>query len=155
MPRSNVGSRDVRSQIPIPEAVAQEYENRLFTLLEGFASAATAPKMLSITDPAREAWVDLAEEIERQQDEGGRLGSISDWTSKLPGATGRMAALIEHAEVDDESIVCLQIAADAPQLLAERSGNRTCAKAQTAPRPPSIDCREEGAGYVLARHGWN
>jgi replicative DNA helicase len=93
MPPSNVGTRDVRRHTPIPVPVKQEYERRLFALLDGVPGAVVAPKVLTLSDAAREAWLDLAEEVEREQGEGGRYESISDWTAKLPGATARMAAL--------------------------------------------------------------
>jgi putative DNA primase/helicase len=98
MPVSNVGRRDVRAHVGIPQEVREEYERQVFRLLEGEPSPATAPRVLPLSDAAREVWLDLAEEIERQQGEGGRFESISDWTSKLPGAVARIAALFELAE---------------------------------------------------------
>lgn len=98
IPVSNVGSRDVRLRTPVPAEVRDEYERRLFSLLEGVPAPATKPRRLLLGDSAREAWLDLSDEIERQQGEGGRYESINDWTSKLPGAVARMAALFELAE---------------------------------------------------------
>lgn len=98
MPASNVGTRDVRRHTPIPHAVRDEYERRLFGLLEGVPGAVQAPKVLPLSDPARDIWLDMAEAIEREQGDGGRYESISDWTSKLPGAVARVAALLELAE---------------------------------------------------------
>lgn len=99
MPASNVGTRDVRKHTPIPEGMANEYERRLFSLLEGVPGTVEAPKVLTLSDPALECWLNLAEEIEHRQGEGGRYESISDWTGKLPGAVARIAALLELAEV--------------------------------------------------------
>lgn len=99
MPASNVGQRDVRRHAPIPAEVKAEYERRLHQLLEGVPGPVQAAKTLVLSDAAREAWLDLAEAIEREQGEGGRYESISDWTSKLPGAVARVAALLELAEV--------------------------------------------------------
>jgi replicative DNA helicase len=98
MPISTVGTRDVRRHTPIPHAVKDEYERRLFGLLEGVPGEVQAPKVLPLSDQAREIWLDMAEGIERQQGDGGRYESISDWTSKLPGAVARVAALLELAE---------------------------------------------------------
>lgn len=98
MPASNVGTRDVRKHTPIPEEVAAEYRDYLFSLLQGVPGAVEAPKVLTLSEAARDVWLDLAEEIERQQGEGGRFESINDWTSKLPGAVARIAALLELAE---------------------------------------------------------
>lgn len=99
MPESNVGRRDVRRRVPIPESVRSAYEARIFALLENRPLMPGKPRILPFTDPAREAWLDFAEEIERAQGEGGKLESISDWTGKLPGAAARIAGLIELAEV--------------------------------------------------------
>ncbi|MDO8774293.1 MAG: YfjI family protein [Burkholderiaceae bacterium] len=104
MPASNVGTRDVRRHTPIPEEVADEYERYLFSLLEGVPGAVEAPKVLTLSEAAREVWLDLAEEIERQQGEGGRYESINDWTSKLPGAVARIAALLELAETGLDAV---------------------------------------------------
>lgn len=98
IPASNVGTRDVRRHTPMPAAVKEEYQRKLFELLEGVPAPVEAPKVLPLTDAAREIWLDLAEEIERHQGDGGKYESISDWTSKLPGAVARIAALLELAE---------------------------------------------------------
>lgn len=99
MPESNVGSRDVRRRCSIPRHVLHEYERRLHGLLDSRQGAASAPRVLPMTDPARECWLDLADEIEREQGERGRLEAIADWSSKLPGAAARIAALFELADV--------------------------------------------------------
>lgn len=99
IPVSNVGQRDVRKHAPVPASVSDEYERRLFQLLEGVPAPAQAPKVLPLADAAREAWLDMAAAIELEQGEGGRYESISDWTSKLPGAVARIAALLELAQV--------------------------------------------------------
>lgn len=99
MPASNVGKRDVRRRVPIPRDVRAAYESGIFGLLDKRPLLPGKPIVLPFSDPARELWLDFAEEIERSHGEGGRLESISDWTSKLPGAAARMAGLIELAEV--------------------------------------------------------
>jgi putative DNA primase/helicase len=99
MPVSNVGQRDVRKHSPIPAHVSEEYERRLFQLLEGVPAPSTAPKVLPLAAAAREEWLDMAAAIELEQGDGGRYESISDWTSKLPGAVARIAALLELAQV--------------------------------------------------------
>lgn len=99
IPESNVGKRDVRRRWSIPIFVKQEYERRLHGLLDGRAQASDKARVLALTDPAREVWLDFAEEIERQQGERGELESIADWSSKLPGAAARIAALLELADV--------------------------------------------------------
>lgn len=99
IPESNVGKRDVRRRVSIPEAVRRAYEAGIFGLLEGRPLVPGKPKVLPFTDPAREVWLDFAEEIEGGQGEGGKFEAILDWTSKLPGAAARVAGLLELAEV--------------------------------------------------------
>jgi len=45
----------------------------------------------------------MAEALEHAQGEGCKYESIGDWTSKLPGAVARVAALIELAEAGVQS----------------------------------------------------
>jgi hypothetical protein len=99
IPESNVGKRDVRRRVSIPEPVRRAYEAGIFGLLESRPAVPGKPKVLPFTDPAREAWLDFAEEIEAGQGEGGKFEAILDWTSKLPGAAARVAGLLELAEV--------------------------------------------------------
>jgi hypothetical protein len=99
IPESNVGRRDVRRRVAIPEPVRLAYEAGIFGLLEGRPLVPGKPKVLPFTDPAREAWLVFAEEIEAGQGDGGKFEAILDWTSKLPGAAARVAGLLELAEV--------------------------------------------------------
>lgn len=99
MPVSNVGQRDVRRRVPIPEAVSRAYETGLFALLEKRPLIPGKPVLLPFTDTATDYWLDFCEEIEKSHGDGGKLESISDWTSKLPGAAARIAGLIELAEM--------------------------------------------------------
>jgi putative DNA primase/helicase len=105
MPASNVGSRDVRRHVPIPPGVREAYESKLFHLLEGVLDAETKPTVLPLSDDARERWYVFAEHVERNQGDGGRYESISDWTSKLPGAVARIAALFELATVGTAALI--------------------------------------------------
>jgi len=98
MPESNVGKRDVRQRWSIPHYVANEYERRMHGLLEGRDLVASEPRVIGLTDAARDCWLELADDVEQQQGERGALESIADWSSKLPGAAARMAALFELAE---------------------------------------------------------
>lgn len=121
MPTSTVGTRDVRKHAPIPAAVRAEYEQRLFSLLEGVPAPVTQPKVLTVCDAAREIWLDMAQAIENEQGEGGRYESISDWTSKLPGAVARIAALFELATTGlgatEVSFECMDDAINLARLL--------------------------------------
>ncbi len=99
IPESNVGKRDVRLRQAVPERIRDDYEAGIFKLLEGRKVVPEAPRVLPMTPPALDLWADFAQAIEDQQGEGGLYESISDWTSKLPGAVARVAALIELAEM--------------------------------------------------------
>lgn len=99
MPESNVGKRNVRRRVSVPDQVRDEYEAALFRLLEDVPAVIGKPRVLPMTEPALELWADFAQEIEDHQGEGGRYEAISDWTSKLPGAVARIAGLLELAEV--------------------------------------------------------
>lgn len=97
IPVSTVGKRDVRQHAPIPDAVRDGYERQLMQLLEGVPAPVAAPHVLMLDDAAREVWLDFAQAIEDEQGEGGQYEAISDWTSKLPGAVARIAALLQLA----------------------------------------------------------
>lgn len=101
MPESNVGRRDVREMHEIPDDVREGYEAGIEGLLQGLPGDPGAPgpaRVLELTDTAREMWFDFAQEVEHLQGPGGDLEGISDWTSKLPGTTARIATLLELAE---------------------------------------------------------
>lgn len=117
MPESNVGKRDVRRRQAIPSYVKNDYESRLHNLLDGRQQYAGSPRVIGMSDPAREAWLDFADEIEQQQGERGGLESIADWSSKLPGAAARIAALLELAETGPSAeSVSLEATANAVEL---------------------------------------
>lgn len=121
MPASNVGKRDVRSRVSIPADIRDEYQAALGSLLEGMPAQPGKPRVLPLTDPSRELWLDFSQEIEDQQGEGGRYEAIADWTSKLPGAVARIAALLELGEAGttaaEVSQVAMQRALDLGRLL--------------------------------------
>jgi putative DNA primase/helicase len=98
VPKSTVGARDVRARIPIDEDARRRYEGGIQALYEGSERAVGAPRVLPFTDDARECWLELCEDIERRQGEGGRYAHMADWTSKLPGAAARIAALLALAD---------------------------------------------------------
>ena len=125
LPGSTVGTRDVRRHAPIPVDVKDEYERGIFGLLEGWEDQDAKPKTLTFTDPARELWLDFAQEIENQQGEGGQYEAISDWTSKLPGAVARIAAVLELTEMgltaDEVSEVAMRMSLRLGRLLIDHA----------------------------------
>ncbi|MDD2768068.1 MAG: DUF3987 domain-containing protein [Methylococcus sp.] len=97
IPPSNVGQRDVRQHVSIPEDIRQDWEAGLFRLLEGRTDPVSAPRTLTFGAGAKECWLSFAEEIERQHGAGNPLEHITEWTAKLPGAVARIAGLLHLA----------------------------------------------------------
>ena len=100
VPVTNVGKRNVYERYRIPNEVREAYNTAVLSMLEGYPpepGEPDKPVTLRLDDCAEELWLDFAQEVEDQQGEGGPLDSIRDWTSKLPGAVARVAALLELA----------------------------------------------------------
>jgi putative DNA primase/helicase len=99
MPESNVGKRDVRSHIAIPESISREYADNLMALLAERKMNPGKPAVLTLSKPALDFWLDFADFIEKNHGEGRKYESITTWTSKLPGTVARIAAIFEIAEM--------------------------------------------------------
>lgn len=97
IPPSNVGQRDVRQHVSVPEDIQRDYEAGLFRLLDGRTEPVSAPRTQTFGADAKECWLSFAEEIERQHGAGNPLEHITEWTSKLPGAVARIAGLLHLA----------------------------------------------------------
>lgn len=101
-PRSNIGTRNVRANHPIPATVAARYRAGLLDLLAippQIIDNREAPRRLTLTPAALDSWQAFAQWIEERQGEGGDLEPIQDWSGKLPGAALRIAGnfhLVEH-----------------------------------------------------------
>lgn len=98
VPRSRLGSRDVRDRRPLSEEVQGEYERRVFALLDDMRLPIGAPLVLPFDADARECWLDLCQRVEVELGEGGRYAHLPDWASKLPGAAARIAGLLALGE---------------------------------------------------------
>lgn len=98
VPKSTVGTRDVRSRVAIDDEARRRYEAGIASLYEGSERRVGAPKVLPFSADARECWLELCDDIERRQGDGGRYAHMADWTSKLPGATARIAAVLALAD---------------------------------------------------------
>lgn len=102
VPRSNIGTRNVRANHPVPATVAARYRAGLFDLLAippQLIDSREAPRRLTLTPAALDSWQAFAQYIENRQGEGGDLEPIQDWSGKLPGAALRIAGnfhLVEH-----------------------------------------------------------
>ncbi len=100
VPVTNVGKRNVYERNRAPPEVVAAYNAAVLAMLDGYPpehGTPDKPVTLRLDDCAEELWLDFAQEVEDQQGEGGRFDAIRDWTSKLPGAVARVAALLELA----------------------------------------------------------
>ena len=97
IPKSNIGTRDVRQRVPVPRAVAEGYHQAVMDLLQGYEERGREPRVLTLAPDALEQWLEFSETMEKDQGEGGRFEAITDWTSKLPGHAARLAALFALA----------------------------------------------------------
>jgi len=98
IPKSNIGTRDVRSRIPVPRWAAEAYHEAVVSLLDGYEERGRDPRVLPFRPDALEPWLEFAEAVEKNQGEGGRFEAICDWTSKLPGHAARLAAIFQLAD---------------------------------------------------------
>jgi putative DNA primase/helicase len=102
IPKSNIGSRDVRAAHRIPSTVSARYRSGLFDLLKitpQQIDGREVPQRLTLTPDALDCWHAFAEMIEQRQGPDGDLECISDWSGKLPGAALRIAGnfhLVEY-----------------------------------------------------------
>lgn len=102
VPRSNIGTRNVRANHPIPATVAARYRAGLLDLLatpQQIIDNRETPRRLALTAEALDSWQAFAQFIENRQGDGGDLEPIQDWSGKLPGAALRIAGnfhLVEY-----------------------------------------------------------
>lgn len=105
LPRSTVGSRDVRARNSVPESVKVAYWKGINDLLniepvkddEGREQA----RILTLSPAALECWHGFSEFIEQRIGHDGDLYPLQDWAGKLPGAALRIAGLfhvVKHGE---------------------------------------------------------
>ncbi len=108
VPNSNIGFRDTRQRVPIPETVKRIYNDKIFKLLEIppilNGDNAETPRILRLSPEALEAWQAFAQFIESKQGEGREYEFIQDWTAKLPGAALRIAGVCHVAEYGEASL---------------------------------------------------
>lgn len=110
VPRSTLGTRDVRDRRPIPPEVRARYEGSVFALLDDMHRPVGAPRVLPFDADALELWLQLCQRVENDLGEGGRYAHMGDWASKLPGAAARIAGLLALAE---HSTGCKSVPVDA------------------------------------------
>lgn len=102
IPESNIGARDVRRNIPIPVEVEYRYSTEVHKLLAIRPTVnefgQEVRQRLTLSESALESWYKFADYIEKSQGNGRLFEHIQDWTSKLPGASLRIAGLLHLAE---------------------------------------------------------
>jgi hypothetical protein len=99
-PTSLVGTRNRSSRVPIPAALADEWDGRIRALA---GLPRDEPRTLTLSNEAREAFHRFEDEHEPRMHPGsGDLASIVDWANKHPGRVGRVALLL-HALGDDSA----------------------------------------------------
>ncbi|HQH73118.1 MAG TPA: YfjI family protein, partial [bacterium] len=123
IPPSNIGSRDIFKQIPIPAQVSSEYSRRVKSLIN--IPTPEYPNVLSLDGKALEAWKTFSQFIESNQGNGKTYESIQDWTGKLPGAALRIAGNFHVAEYGEGNptigLHTMENALDLSNLLIEHA----------------------------------
>lgn len=111
VPRSNVGSRDVRRHDPVPDATRKRYEENMMRLIDRRNDEAGC-EVLRLSPEALEHWLCFAEAVEQRMGAGGSLEHLAESLSKLPGIAARIAALLHLA-------MQVEVALDDPVIGAE------------------------------------
>jgi putative DNA primase/helicase len=99
IPKSNIGSRNVRRHDAIPTDIKAAYHSGIKGLLAISSTSNYKPLLLTLSPEARESCLRFASYIESRQGDGNDLEAIQDWSGKLPGAALRIAGLchvVEH-----------------------------------------------------------
>ena len=105
IPKSTVGSRDIRRRGVISEMIKSNYHSKIFSLLNINSihdeSGMETPLTLTLSKEALESWEYFSQYIESKLGVNGEYYQIQDWCGKLPGAALRIAGnlhVVEHGE---------------------------------------------------------
>jgi replicative DNA helicase len=103
LPSSNVGRREVDSE-SMTKAIRSTYEAHI-SALHGVTNVTDQdrPSIVKLNAKALSVLLDFAEEIEPELPPGGLLGDVTEWGSKLVGATARIAAILHAADHANDS----------------------------------------------------
>ncbi|GAB6899614.1 YfjI family protein [Kineosporia succinea] len=99
LPENTVGRRQIGPPAPT-EQVLTAYSDRLCALVLTLAEW-TDPAVLTLTPEAAQEVLRLETELEPRLAPGASLAHVTDWASKLIGATTRLAGLLHLAEHPD------------------------------------------------------
>jgi replicative DNA helicase len=98
LPESRVGRREIDPS-SMPRAIRSTYEAHI-SALHGVSTVndEDRPSIVKMNAKARAVLLDFASEIEPELPPGGLLGDVTEWGSKLVGATARIAAILHAAD---------------------------------------------------------
>jgi len=92
LPPSSVGTR-MYQNVAIDAAAKAAYAEALGRILQKPRAQEDPHRRLVIHGEALEIWAEYADQVEREQAEGGRLAGVRDWASKHAGRVARIAGL--------------------------------------------------------------
>ena len=103
-PNHNLGTRDVRTRLSIPEAVSNRYNAIVTTLLDlKVPNKDSKPPSITLSADANELWQDFCQLVETKLDDHGEFADMRDWAGKLAGAVFRISGLVELANVIEKN----------------------------------------------------
>jgi hypothetical protein len=100
VPRSLVGER-FYEDLPVDAKARQRYADALAEILRLPIKSPEETPRLQIAGGALEVWRTFADELERDQADGGPLSAVRDWASKHAGRVARIAGLFHLVESVD------------------------------------------------------
>ena len=115
-PKSKVGRRNV-DPAPVSQDLTKRYRDALYSLARA-ARKSGMTRTLTLSPEADTARLAYATEVEHELAPGGSLTHMDGWSSKVVGASVRMAGLF-HAAVNTDSDIITGNAMDSGVLLAK------------------------------------
>ena len=95
-PASKVGYRKVGAA-PVSQAVITAYDTAIRDLASGMAGWVGDPAILTLTDTAATAMLQIEDEVETALRDTGDLAALREWGSKFVGAIARIAGMLHLA----------------------------------------------------------
>jgi hypothetical protein len=111
VPASRVGTRTYRDR-PVPEDIEAAWRELVLKVARLPIASAESVPAARIAGEALTEWARLADGIEADQREGGRLASVRDWASKHPARIARVAGLlhlVRHHDADQPAEIPVDI----------------------------------------------
>jgi hypothetical protein len=110
-PTSNIGNREYVDVDPSTDPVLAEYRRRITALLhrEPIMRPGSVnelePRALTLTPDAKRVWIDVHNEVERDQRDGGAFATVRAWASKAPAQVLRIAGVMTLIEDPDAGVI--------------------------------------------------